>query len=61
MKDSGFTIQPYTLKQLAALYRCTERTLNKWLKQLKKDLGPRVGHFYNPKQVRVIVERLGEP
>ena len=61
MKDSGFHIQPYTQKELAACYGCSVRTLNKWLQQMQKDLGPRIGHFYSPKQVRVIVERLGEP
>jgi len=61
MEDSKFLIQPYTPKELAALYRCSVKTFGKWMQLIKADLGPRVGHFYNPKQVRIILERLGEP
>ena len=61
MKDSGFSIQPYTQKELAARYRCSTKTFRRWLLQLRVNLGPRVGRSYSPKQVGVIVEHLGEP
>jgi hypothetical protein len=61
MHDNTFTIRPYTPQELAASYRCTTRTMYKWLQHLKKELGPRVGHTYNPRQVKIIVEQLGAP
>ncbi len=61
MEQVGITIQPYTFKELAALYRCTGKTFRKWLRQIEDELGPRAGHCYCPRQVRIIVERLGEP
>jgi hypothetical protein len=61
MKDSGFAIQCYTQKELASLYRCSTKTFRNWLLRQKVNLGPRIGRCYSPKQVRVIVERLGEP
>ncbi len=61
MNDYGLPIRPYTHKELAAHYHCKVKTLSRWLQQMQDDLGPRIGHFYNPRQVRIIVERLGEP
>ncbi len=61
MRDAGFSIQPYTHKELAAHYRCSAKTFRRWLLQIAEDIGPRAGHFYSPRQVRIIVEKLGEP
>ena len=61
MKTNEFAIRSYSNKELAACYHCSANTFRKWMKQLKGDLGPRMGHIYSPKQVRIIVERLGEP
>ena len=60
MKNDEFRIQPYTLKQLAQQYRTSLNTFGRWVAMIP-ELGPRVGHFYNPKQVRIIVEHLGAP
>ena len=51
----------YTPKELAAIYRCSRWTMCKWLHSIKGDIGPRVGNFYNPKQVSVIIDKLGMP
>jgi hypothetical protein len=56
-----FAIRSYTHKELADRYQCSGRILKKWLQQHEAELGPRIGHAYNPRQVRIIVERLGEP
>ena len=61
MHNDQFPIQSYTHKELADLYRCSVKTFKKWLRHLQKDLGPSVGHFYNPRQVRIIVDQLGAP
>lgn len=56
-----FIIKAYSTKELAGLYGCKARTMRIWLRALHPELGPRQGHQYNLKQVRMIVERLGEP
>lgn len=61
MEQSKISIRHYSHKELAALYRCSAKTLSRWLQQIENDLGPRAGHFYTYRQVRIIVERLGEP
>ena len=61
MKNDPFNIQSYTQKELAVHYSCSVKTFKKWLYHLEQELGPRVGHFYNPRQVKIIVEQLGMP
>jgi hypothetical protein len=61
MEKDDFTIRAYTQQELIALYRCSKPTFHKWLKHFEKELGPRIGHFYNPRQVKIIVENLGIP
>ena len=61
MKNNEFYIRPYTIKQLAVTYNCSTKTLRKWLEILRPNLGERMGHFYNPRQVRMIIEFLGAP
>jgi len=61
MKESALPIRPYSLKELAAVYCCSVKTLSTWLNQFHEDVGPRVGLYYRPKQVRIIVDKLGEP
>ena len=61
MNQDDFPIRPYTPKELAASYGCAPRTMYKWLQHLKKELGPRVGHTYNLRQVKIIVAQLGTP
>ena len=59
--ESPFTIKPYTQKELCIYYRCCDRTFKKWLLLFENEIGPKVGNLYTPKQVKVIVERLGAP
>lgn len=61
MDKTQFHIRTYTHKELASLYCCSVSTLRKWLKDFEGEIGPRKGHMYNPRQVRVIVAKLGEP
>ncbi len=61
MRQEGFQIRSYSQQELINLYRCTEKTFRKWLRHLDKEVGPRIGHYYNPRQVRIIVAQLGEP
>jgi hypothetical protein len=59
--ETNFPIQTYTVGELAALYRCSVKTFVKWLKRYEDELGPRFGRFYTPRQVALIVLRLGPP
>lgn len=54
-------IKAYSVKEVAGLYGISTKTLRKWLTPFKNDIGQRQGHFYYPKQVRIIFEKLGLP
>lgn len=54
-------IRPYTHKELAAMYKVSWLTFQKWLKPFENDIGKKTGHFYNTKQVQVIFDKLGFP
>lgn len=60
-KADEFRIQAYTLKQLAEAYKVPERTFRRWLQPISSLIGPRIGHYFNPKQVKKIVDYLGMP
>ena len=47
-----------TLKELAARWDVSVRTVRKWLKPFEKDIGPRLGQMYSPHQVKIILEKL---
>jgi hypothetical protein len=54
-------LKAYSLKELSIIYECSPKTMRTWIKPLKEKLGSRNGHYYTPKQVRIIFERLGVP
>lgn len=54
-------IIPYTHKELAMMYKTNPRTLTRWLAKFKDELGERVGHHYNIKQVKIIFKKLDVP
>ena len=61
MEKDEFNIQSYSTKELADHYKVSRKTLRGWLKRLRADIGIRFGHYYNPRQVKIIVEKLGRP
>lgn len=54
-------VKTYSVNEMAGLYEISKKTLNKWLRPFEKEIGERRGHFYNPKQVGIIFEKLGLP
>lgn len=54
-------VRPQNLKQLAATYEVTPRTLKGWLEPFLKEIGEMTGRTFTPKQVRIIYDKLGEP
>ena len=54
-------LRAYSKTEIAELYKLSMKSLTKWLVPLEKELGPRIGRFYNPKQVEIIFKELGIP
>ena len=53
--------QAYTTQELALFYKIIPKTFLKWIVPFHKDLGQKVGWFYNIRQVNIIFEKLGQP
>lgn len=53
--------RPYTPKELAAIYQCSAKTFRKWIDRMEAQVGPRVGNYFTPRQVKAILEHLGRP
>ena len=60
-KGKELTVKPYSFKELCVLYDISGKTLLKWLKPFKNEIGERVGRYYNVLQVQTIFKRLGVP
>ncbi len=54
-------VKPYTNKDLGKLYNMTSRTLRRNIVGIKEKLGERRGHFWNIKQVEMIMAQIGRP
>lgn len=61
MLEQNSAAKPYTTKQLADLYGVSLKTLRKWLKPYREEIGQRNGHFYTCKQVETIFNSIGLP
>ena len=60
-QEESIKIKAYSKKELAGLYDISTKSLQTWLNSIEKDLGPRIGRFYTPKQVKIIFEEFGSP
>jgi hypothetical protein len=60
-KHKEIELRPYTHKDLAGFYKVSWVTFQEWLKPFMEEIGPKKGHFYNLRQVKIIFERLGWP
>ncbi len=54
-------LKAYSKKEVAELYEISAKSLQTWLTPFEKELGPRVGRFYSPRQMKIIFEKLGIP
>ena len=54
-------LRPYNLKELAALYGISPKTLSKWLKPFENKIGKRTGYYFSIPQVRAIFSFLEFP
>ena len=48
-------------KEIAMMYGVSTKTLRTWLGPHKIKLGERRGRYFTAKQVRIIIDVLGEP
>lgn len=47
-----------TLRQLAARWNVSERTVRRWIKPFEDELGPVSGKIFTPRQVKIILDHL---
>ena len=59
--ENSIELRPRNLKELAALYRISYKTLKKWLEPHDKKIGKRIGNYYTIPQVKKIYRLLGFP
>lgn len=53
--------KPCTLKELAALYNVSTKTIRTWLLPHQPFIGQKTGRYYTTLQVRIIFDKLGTP
>jgi len=51
----------YTHGELAEMYNVSPRILHRWIEPILDKVGKRVGHYYNRRQVEVIMDHCGVP
>lgn len=51
-------ILPMTITQLAARWQVNEKTVRKWIRPFRKDLGEVHGNLFTPRQVKIILDHL---
>lgn len=54
-------VQSMTLLELAQVYGVSRRIMTNWLEPHTQRIEERIGHYYTPKQVRVIFDCIGLP
>ena len=54
-------VKPYTNQDLAKMFNMCSRTLRRNISGIKDQLGERRGHFWNIKQVEMIMAQIGRP
>ena len=59
--ETEFVVKPVTHTQLAKAYECSPKTLYRYLKPFKKQIGPRNGYLYSIQQLFTIFELIGWP
>ena len=50
-----------TVQQMADLYNVTPKVFRRWLKPLAEEIGERVGHYFTPRQIEIMIRHFGLP
>jgi hypothetical protein len=61
LSQDDFASRPRNLKELAARYGCTPKTFRRWLAKAKLDLGDKLGYYFTPRQVKMILDHMNAP
>ena len=61
MQKKKIRLDRYSVKELSVFYDVCHRTMKKWIAPFSKDIGEKVGRYYNVNQVKIIFEKLGLP
>ncbi|MBR3710388.1 MAG: hypothetical protein IKM99_05430 [Bacteroidales bacterium] len=51
-------LHPMTLTQLAARWQVSEKTVKKWIRPFREELGTIHGRIFTPQQVKIILGHL---
>ena len=54
-------IRPSSIKDLAGVYGCCDKTMKKWITPFNLEVGEKNGRYYSVAQVKIIFEKLGLP
>ncbi len=54
-------LKAHSFQEVAGMYGICGKTLKKWLLPFEKEIGRRNGYFYSPKQMKIILDKLGIP
>jgi len=54
-------VKAYSKHELVELYEVSWKVIKVWLEPHEDEIGKRIGHFYTPKQTKMILEKLGVP
>jgi hypothetical protein len=60
-ETSQIQLKACSKNDLVELYKVNWKILKAWIKPHEEEIGPRIGHFYTPKQMKIILEKLGFP
>jgi transposase len=61
LNDFGVPIEPYTLKEMATMYKRSKKTWMKWVEPIQEELGEKKGWYYNTRQVEILLREFGKP
>ena len=54
-------IRPSSIKDLAGVYGCCDKTMKKWITPFNSEVGVKNGRYYSVAQVKIIFDKLGLP
>ena len=54
-------IRPSSIKDLAGVYGCCDKTMKKWIIPFLSEVGLKNGRYYSVAQVKIIFDKLGLP
>ena len=60
-EEGNLMVKPYRIKDLAAIYDVSTKTMRKWIDNLPTKVSREKSQFYTIQAVRTIVENLGLP